>query len=210
METGKIGKLILARHGESEWNKLGKWTGLTDIPLSEHGKEESIKMGELVKDIHFDYLFTSKLIRAKETLSLMTAYREDTKNIQTEEASELNERDYGDYTGKNKWEIEKLIGEKEFIKLRRGWDFPICNGESLKMVYERTVPFFLKKILPIILESKNVLVVAHGNSIRSIIKYIENIPDEKIDSVEMNFGSILIYDLDKDGHMVKKEERKLE
>jgi 2,3-bisphosphoglycerate-dependent phosphoglycerate mutase len=131
------------------------------------------------------------------------------KDISIEEAKELNERDYGDYTGKNKWEVEKIVGEEEFKKIRRGWDYPIPNGESLKMVYERSVPFYLNKILPTLREGKNVLVVAHGNSIRSIIKYIENISNDDISNIEMDFGSILIYGLDNDGHMIDKEVREL-
>jgi 2,3-bisphosphoglycerate-dependent phosphoglycerate mutase len=103
--------------------------------------------------------------------------------------------------------MQKILGEEEFVKLRRGWDTPIPNGESLKMVYARSVPFFIDKILPLLKEGKNVLVVAHGNSIRSIMKYIENISDEGIAKVEMVFGSILIYDLDSEGHMVNKEMR---
>ncbi len=97
------------------------------------------------------------------------------------------------------------MGHDEFVKLRRGWNTPIPNGESLKMVYERSVPFFLEKILPILKDNKNVLIVAHGNSLRSIIKYIENISDEDISKLEMNFGDILFYDLDENGHMIKKE-----
>ena len=81
----------------------------------------------------------------------------------------MNERDYGDYTGKNKFEMEKLLGEEEYKKLRRGWDYPIPHGESLKMVYERAVPYFLEKILPLLREGKNILVVAHGNSLRAMI-----------------------------------------
>jgi 2,3-bisphosphoglycerate-dependent phosphoglycerate mutase len=208
MESQNIGKLIIARHHESEWNKLGKWTGKTEVHLSPDGFVGAKKMGELIKDINFDYVFTSTQIRAKETYSEIMSER-DVKNITATEAKELNERDYGDYTGKNKWEMEQILGHEEFIKLRRGWDYPINNGESLKMVYERAVPYFLKQILPILKNGKNVLIVAHGNSLRSIMKYIENISDEGIAEVEMPFGSILIYDLDNNGYMLNKEVRQL-
>lgn len=209
MESQKMGKLVVARHHESEWNKLGKWTGVTDVHLSPLGFEKSKEMGKLVYDIHFDHIFISTQIRAKETLTCMEEGSSIGKDIPTEEAKELNERDYGDYTGKNKFEVEKEVGEEEFQRIRRGWDYPIPNGESLKMVYERSVPFFLNKILPLLKEGKNVLVVAHGNSIRSIMKYIENISDEGISKIEMPFGSVLIYDLDTDGHMINKEIRQL-
>jgi 2,3-bisphosphoglycerate-dependent phosphoglycerate mutase len=102
---------------------------------------------------------------------------------------------------------EKLLGPEEFKKLRRGWNYPVPNGESLKMVYERTVPYFTSMILPKLQEGKNVLVVAHGNSLRSIIKWIEGISDEGIADVEMPFGAIVIYTLDPGGHLITKEVR---
>lgn len=205
----KIGKLVLVRHGETDWNILGIWTGIKDIHVSEAGHKDARKMGELVKDINFDHIFTSNLIRTKETLSEMTVTDEALKLVPTEEDRELTERDYGDYTGKNKWEVQKMIGEEEFQKLRRGWDYPVPHGENLKMVYERTVPFYLDKILPILKENKNVLVVAHGNSIRSIVKYIENISDTDIPNLEMPFEEVLIYDLNGEGRMTHKEIRKI-
>ena len=210
METQTMGKLVIVRHGESEWNIIGKWTGLTDVHLSEKGSKESKRIGALIKDIHFDYIFTSNLIRTKETLSAIASVYEELQSIPTEESKEIRERDYGDYTGKNKWEMEKILGEEEFLNIRRSWDHPIPNGESLKMVYERTIPFFLDTILPKIKEGINVLVVAHGNSIRSMVKYIENISDEKIAEVEMPFQDVLVYDLDESGHVVHKEIRKLD
>ena len=205
-----MGKLVLIRHHESEWNKLGKWTGVTDVHLSLLGFEKAKEMGKLIDSFKFDQAFTSSQTRAKETLACMLEGGTTNKSIPTIGAKELNERDYGDYTGKNKWEVEKEVGEEEFTRIRRGWDYPIPNGESLKMVYERSVPFFTNTILPFLKEGKNVLVVAHGNSIRSIMKYIENISDSDIANIEMPFGSVLIYDLDNDGHMIKKEVRQLE
>ena len=205
MNTQKMGKLVIARHHESEWNKLGKWTGVVDVHLSPLGFEGSKKMGKLIKDFHFDYIFDSTQIRAQETLTNMLSVMSLNRNIPIEHVKEFNERDYGDYTGKNKWEMKKILGEEEFNKLRRSWDYPVPGGESLKMVYERTVPFFLKRVLPLLQEGKNVLIVAHGNSMRALIKYIENISDEEISKVEMVFGSVIIYDLDNDGHMIHKE-----
>ena len=208
MET-KIGKLVLVRHGESEWTKLGKWTGITDVNLSEDGFKKSKEIGSLISDLNFDHIFISKLVRTRETLDSLTCTDPKLKTVKTEEAEELNERDYGEYTGKNKWEMKKILGEEKFLKVRRSWDNVPLNGESLKMVYERTIPFYLSKILPILRENKNVLIVAHGNSNRSIVKYIENISDEKIPSVEIAFEEVLIYDLDNDGHMIDKEVRKI-
>ena len=199
-----MGKLIIARHHESEWNRLGKWTGNRDRHLTDYGFEKSKDMGLLIKDLRVDYAFASMQVRSIETLSCMLGVRAD-QEVPTEHSKALNERDYGIYTGKNKWEMENTLGEEEFKKLRRGWDCPIKDGESLKMVYDRAVPFFLENILPKVKDDKNVLVVAHGNSLRAIIKYIENISDEGIADVEMPFGAVIIYDLDQDGHMLKKE-----
>ncbi len=200
------GKLILARHHESEWNKEGKWTGLRDRHLDQYGFKKSEDMGLLISDIAVDQAFASMLVRSIETLSCMLNVCKRYE-VPTEHSEALNERDYGDYTGKNKHDMEELLGEEEYKKLRRGWDYPVPNGETLKMVYERAVPYFLEKILPKVKEGRNVLVVAHGNSLRSLIKYIENISDEAIADVEMPFGAVVIYDLDAEGHMVNKEVR---
>lgn len=205
METQKNGKLVLIRHGESEWNKLGKWTGITEVHLSENGIEQAKKMGEIVKDIHFDNIFTSVQIRVAETLQGVLSVRNEDINIPIEKAKELNERDYGDYTGKNKWEMKEILGDEEFTKIRRSFDCLIPGGESLKDVYNRAVPFFLDRILPLLNEGKNVLLVAHGNSIRAIIKYIENVSDVDVSKVEMELGSVVFYDLDSEGHILKKD-----
>ena len=203
-----MGKLIIARHHESEWNKLGKWTGVTNVGLTDYGLEMSKKMGELIKDIPIDQAFASTQTRSLQTLLSMEKGSTCIDVPLTRNAA-LNERDYGDYTGKNKWEMEKTLGEEKFKEVRRGWDIPIPNGESLKMVYDRAVPYFLKEILPPLKEGKNILVVAHGNSLRCIIKYAENISNEGISDVEMPFGAIIIYDLDDDGHMTNKEIRQI-
>jgi len=209
MKDTKIGKLIIVRHHESEWNKLGLWTGLRDKHLTEYGFKKSEEMASLIKDIRIDCAFASVLVRAIETLASMleTAGK---YFVPKEYNAAINERDYGDYTGKNKWEVEKLVGKEEFDKIRRGWNCPVPKGETLKMVYERTVPFFLKKILPVLKDGKNVIVAAHGNSLRALMKYIENISDEEISNVEMPFGAVIIYDLDSDGHKIKKEVRTVE
>jgi len=204
-----MAKLIIARHHESEWNKLGQWTGIRDRHLTDYGFEKSTEMGELIKDIPIDAAFASMQVRSIETLSCMLEAR-DLEHVPTVHSSALNERDYGDYTGKNKWEVEKLLGEEKWESIRRDWNCPVPNGETLKTVYERVVPFYLHDILPLLNAGKNVLVVSHGNAIRTMQKYIEHISDEDIANVEMLFGGIVIYDVDKDGYMIDKEERKVE
>ncbi len=201
------GKLIIVRHQESEWNKLGKWTGARDIHLTDQGFIESESLGLLIKDLNIDCAFASMEVRTIETLSCILNVCKKYK-VPTEHSSALNERDYGDYTGKNKFEMEAILGGEEFKKLRRGWDYSIPNGESLKMVYERVIPFFIENVLPKVVEGKNVLIVAHGNSLRALVKYIENIGDEEIADLEIPFASVLMYDLDKDGHSLHKEIRK--
>ncbi len=201
-----IGKIILARHHESEWNKLGKWTGTRDRHLTEYGFKKSEDMGLLLKDIHIDCAFASMQVRSIETLSCILNVCER-YDVPTEHSSALNERDYGDYTGKNKWEIEEQLGEEEFKKLRREWDYSIPNGESLKVVYERVVPYYLEHIVPKAKEGKNVLVVSHGNALRALMKYMEHISDEGMIDVEMPFGAIFIYEVDEEGYTLSKTER---
>ncbi|MEI6478969.1 MAG: 2,3-bisphosphoglycerate-dependent phosphoglycerate mutase [bacterium] len=207
-DHSKRGKLIIVRHTESEWNKLGLWQGSRDIHLTEDGFKKSEEMGSLIKGIHIDRSFASTQIRSYETLLGMEEKANDL-DVPVEFSSALNERDYGDYTGKNKWEVKEQVGEEKFDHIRRDWDYPVPNGETLKMVYERVVPYYKKNILPLVLEGKNVLVVSHGNAIRALMKYIENIPDEDIKDVEMIFGSILLYDVDDEGRMIKKDIKKI-
>ncbi|MDO8742650.1 MAG: 2,3-bisphosphoglycerate-dependent phosphoglycerate mutase [bacterium] len=202
------GKLLIARHHESVWNKKGLWTGTRDVHLTEYGFEKAEDMGRVIQDIHIDQAFTSMQVRTIETLACMLMTL-DLHCVPTEHAKELNERDYGDYTGKNKWDMKSLVGEAEFDRMRRDWDCPIPNGETLKMVYERVVPFYKTKILPFLLEGKNVLVVAHGNSLRALMMYIESIPPEEAKNVEMLFGAIVVYDVDQEGHKTSKEVREI-
>lgn len=201
--------LIIARHHESEWNKLGQWTGIRDRHLTPYGFEKSTEMGLLIKDIHIDAAFASMQVRSIETLSSMLEAL-DLVRVPTIHASALNERDYGDYTGKNKWDMQELIGKEAWDHIRRDWDAPVPNGETLQMVYARVVPFFLENILPLLAEEKNVLMVSHGNAIRALMKYIEDIPDEKVSELEMLFGGILLYELDKEGKVLTKQVRQVQ
>ncbi|MEI6057541.1 MAG: 2,3-bisphosphoglycerate-dependent phosphoglycerate mutase [bacterium] len=205
-----MAKLIIARHHESEWNKLGQWTGLEDVRLTPYGCEKSEEMGTLLQatypDLHIDYIFTSKLIRAEQTLNCMLkAMHIDPSSIPTEHETALNERDYGDYTGKNKWDIKIQVGEDDFDSIRRDWDHHIPRGETLKMVYERSVPFFISTIIPLLKEGKNILITSHGNTIRTLVKYIDNISDEGVRDLEIPFGSILVYDYDESGVVTNKK-----
>lgn len=197
--------LVLVRHGKSEWNEKGLWTGWRDIPLAPTGIEEAKRTGEALKDIHFDEAYTSALMRAQQTLEEILKVLNQTPPITKNEA--LNERDYGDYTEKNKWDIQNEVGEEEFQKIRRSWDYPPPNGESLKMVYERVLPYFETEILPKLKEGKNIIIAAHGNSLRALVKHLENISDENISTLEIGTGEAYVYELDETGKVVNKEIR---
>ena len=203
-----MSKLIIARHHESEWNKLGKWTGIRDRHLTEYGLAKSTEMGLILKDIHIDAAFASMQVRSIETLSCILESL-NLLHVPTSHSASLNERNYGDYTGKNKWDVAKEIGEDQWNKIRREWDCPVPNGETLKTVYERVVPYFKEFILPLLNEGKNVLMVSHGNAIRALVKYIESVSDEGVADIEMLFGSILVYELDENGHVKQKEVRQV-
>lgn len=200
------GKLIIARHHESEWNKEGIWTGIRDRHLTPLGFKKSEEMGLLIKDTRIDYAFASMQVRSIETLSSMLEALNLT-HVPTEHSSALNERDYGEYTGKNKWEMEKLIGEEQFDRIRREWDCPVPGGETLKMVYERVVPYYEEKIVPLLRAGKNVLVVSHGNALRALMLYLESIPKEEAKNLEMLFGAVVLYEVDEEGRMQHKEVR---
>lgn len=198
--------LVLVRHGESLWNAKGWWTGLTDIGLTEKGIAEAKEAGKLVQDMKFDVAYTSLLVRAHDTLThILTAIGQST--IPVVKHAALNERDYGVYTGKNKWEIQKEIGAERFLKIRRGWDEPISRGETLKDVYDRVIPYYRDVISSGIRQGKNVLVVAHGNSLRALIKYLESVPDDDISRIELKTGEIYVYTVDAAGSVKKKEVR---
>ncbi len=205
----EIGKLIVARHHESEWNKLGKWTGITDVSITPYGAEMSVKMGELIKDVQIDRIFISPLRRTQETLDNMQKAMHK-ESVPVEVSAAIDERDYGDYTGMNKWDMKKEMGDEKFDSIRRDWDCPIPHGETLKMVYERVVPFYLNTVLPDLQKGENVLMVSHGNSVRALMKYVESISEDAIRFVEMPFGGIAIYDVDADGRMLHKEMRIVE
>ncbi len=207
MNELKPGKFIVVRHHESDWNHKGLWTGIRDRHLTEYGFKKSEEMGLLIKEFKIDYAFASMQVRSIETLSSMLEAKGQF-HVPVEHSAALNERDYGDYTGKNKWEMEKILGEDGWNAVRREWNYPVPNGETLEMVYKRTVPFFCNTILPHLRQGSNVLMVSHGNAIRALMKYIEKVPDDQVKNIEMLFGAVVIYDLDDEGHMISKDIKK--
>ena len=198
--------LALVRHGQSEWNALGLWTGLTDISLNDIGREEARHSAEAISSIRFHVAYTSVLQRAQQTLDEILQATGNTGILIFRDAA-LNERDYGDLTGKNKWEVRDQYGEEQFLKWRRSWDYDVPGGESLKDVYARVVPYFEATILPRLKRGENVLVVAHGNSLRALVKHLESLSEDEVVSLEIGTAEVYLYDVDPSGTIVSKEIR---
>ncbi|MCE4623469.1 MAG: 2,3-bisphosphoglycerate-dependent phosphoglycerate mutase [Caldisphaeraceae archaeon] len=188
--------LCLLRHGESLWNKENRFTGWVDVPLTEKGRQEAIRAGFLLKDYKFDVAYTSVLQRAIETLDLVLmvlGYK-----IPVIKDWRLNERNYGDLQGLNKAETARKYGDEQVRIWRRSYRVKPPNGESLEDTQKRTIPFFKNAIAMDLKYQKNVLVVAHGNSLRSIVMYIENISEDVIPKVEIPTGQPIIYETEWD------------
>ena len=204
-----MNKLVIVRHGESEWNSQGKWTGTTDINLDKKGLHEAALMGKTLRDIYFDQAYVTNLVRTVQTLDgILKA--SPTPDVPVTVAAALGERDYGIYTGKNKWQVKAKIGDEAFQLLRRSWDYPVPQGETMKQVYSRAVPYYVSNIVPQLVDGQTVLIVAHGNSIRSLVKYLESLNDDAIAEIEMIFGTALIYEVDSAGRMASKTVRAID
>ena len=211
-----MGKLILLRHGASEWNEKNIFTGWVDIPLSSKGIEEALAAGKKFP-VTPDLIFVSSLIRAQMTAMLaMSAHGKGVPCVQHSgegkleewgishgkeivipviESWKLNERMYGTLQGMNKDEMRKQFGEEQVKIWRRSYDVAPPEGESLKMTAERTIPYFEEMILPRVKEGKNVLVAAHGNSLRSIVMVLDKLTPEQVVSLEIATGVPLVYSL---------------
>ena len=219
--------LILVRHGQSEWNLQKRFTGWVDVDLAANGKLEACKSGELIKEknIKIDYFFSSLQLRAINTLKLIL----NTMKIKDDytKAWQLNERHYGALTGLNKDEMKKKFGEKKIHEFRRSWNIKpdplsknnpyhpinieaykdiskenIPDTESLEDTYNRVIPYYKSNIQNKLIENKNVLVVAHGNSIRSLCKYLFKLDEKKISSLEIPTGNPLIINFDTNNKII--------
>lgn len=201
-------KLVLVRHGQSVWNLQNRFTGWVDVPLTEKGKEEAYKAGELLKDIKFDVAYTSALTRAQETLKIILETVGLLIPVIKDQA--LNERHYGALQGLNKDRARQKWGSDIVHLWRRSYDIAPPEGESLKDTAARTIPFLERAIMGDIVDGRNVIVVAHGNSLRSIVMYLEKLSPEEIVKVEIPTGTPIVYDLDENGNILNKEIRHLE
>lgn len=196
-------KLILVRHGQSLWNAEDRFTGWVDVPLTDKGREEAKLAGERLKGTSFDVAYTSSLTRAQETLRIILETAEVQVPIIRDQA--LNERHYGDLQGLNKARTAEKFGAEQVKIWRRSYDIPPPNGEALKDTAQRTLPFFERAILGDIALGKSVLVVAHGNSNRSIVMSLDKLTGEQVIALELGTGVPLVYELDVDGTVIGKE-----
>lgn len=229
-----MSQLILLRHGQSEWNKRNLFTGWVDIPLSQEGIDEAFAAGDTIKDIPIDIIITTTLMRAQMTAMLaMTRHHsgkvpvilhegegklEAWAKIYGHEAQEhvipvvrcweLNERAYGELQGLNKAETAEKFGADQVKIWRRSYDVAPPGGESLAMTAERSIPYFKQKIVPLLKQGKNVLVSAHGNSLRSIIMHLDGLTKDQVVHLELATGIPVIYKY-KDGAFAKQQPLKV-
>jgi len=195
-------KLVLIRHGQSLWNLENRFTGWVDVPLTEQGEKEAIRAGEILKGMKFDVAYTSALYRAQRTLELILETMGVKIPVIRDQA--LNERHYGDLQGLNKAETAKRYGDEQVKIWRRSYATPPPNGEALKNTAERTLPFFERCILGDIRQGKNVLVVAHGNSNRSIVMELDKLSEDQVIELNLDTGVPLVYELDENGKVLSK------
>ncbi len=188
--------LVLLRHGESEWNKENKFTGFTDVDLSDKGVDEARQAGRLLKEknIQLDYLFTSTLKRAYRTAALALEAKGQT--VPETRHDDLRERDYGDLTGLNKDEMRKKYGEEQVHIWRRSYDVKPPGGESLEDVVKRVTPYYKSHIEPLVKQGKNVLLAAHGNTLRAMLIILGEYTPETINNAEIPTGVPLVFEFD--------------
>ena len=196
--------LVLVRHGQSAWNALGLWTGQEDVELTEQGRVEARAAAENLREITLHKAYTSNLSRAKQTLDEIKNALGHTE-LETTHHEALNERHYGDYQAKNKWEIKDSIGDEAFTKLRRSWDYPVQNGETLKDVHARVLPYYEQTILKDLKDGKNVIVAAHGNSLRALMKHLDKVDDDHVHELEIGTGEVVMYEIDENGDATTKK-----
>ena len=200
-----MSKLILLRHGESEWNKLNLFTGWEDVSLTDQGKIEAKLAAFAIQNLKVDvnHAYTSALERASKTLEIVLYVLK--KDIPVISDKALNERNYGSLTGMNKDDARNKWGDEQVKLWRRSYDIAPENGESLKDTCNRTIPYFKKNILPKLHDGENVIITAHGNSLRSITMHVEGLSEEAIVNVEITTGIPIVYEYE-NKKIIKKTE----
>ena len=199
--------LVLVRHGESEWNRLNMFTGWQDVDLTEEGVAEAHRAGAMLKaeGAHVDLAFTSLLKRAQNTLKIILSELDQDKLPIVFDAA-LNERHYGDLVGLNKDEARERWGEEQVHLWQRSYDIAPPGGESLKDTAARVLPFYTKRIVPELQAGKNVILVAHGNSLRSLVMQLDRLSPEQVKELNIGTGMPLIYRLRADGSVAEKRD----
>lgn len=196
-----MARLVLLRHGESQWNLENRFTGWVDVPLSPKGIEEAKQAGEKLRGFRFDRAFTSVLTRANETLRLvLEAIGQTTIPIEKDKA--LNERMYGDLQGLNKAETAKKYGDAQVKIWRRSYDVKPPGGESLKDTAERALPYYEKMIKPCVLKGETIIIAAHGNSLRALVMELDQLSKEEVLELNIPTGVPLLYELDDSGKVL--------
>ena len=198
-----MGKLVLVRHGQSQWNLENRFTGWVDVSITPQGEEEAHRAGRELKGIAFDLAFTSDLKRAQETLKIMLE-EIGAPGLRTYKDKALNERHYGDLQGLDKAETAKKYGAEQVHVWRRSYDVRPPGGESLKDTADRTLPYFKAKILPEAAACKNVLVSAHGNSLRAIVMDLDRLDRAQVMALNIDTGKPIIYEIGPQGQVLSK------
>lgn len=193
-----MGRLVLLRHGESQWNLENRFTGWVDVPLSPKGRQEAREAGEKLKGYRFDRAYTSVLTRAIDTLAIVLEVTGQT-GIPIEKDQALNERMYGELQGLNKAETARKYGDHQVKLWRRSYDIPPPGGESLKDTAERVLPYYERRIQPEILAGKTLLVAAHGNSLRALVMRLDGLSPEQVLELNIPTGAPLLYEFDQAG-----------
>lgn len=193
--------LILLRHGQSQWNLENRFTGWVDVPLSAKGEDEARAAGEKLRGRPIDVVFTSVLKRAEDTAALALATA-GVRDVPVERDAALNERMYGDLQGLNKADAAKRWGDEQIKIWRRSYDVQPPGGESLADTGARVLPYWEERILPELARGKHVLVAAHGNSLRALVKHLDGLTPEQVLELEIPTGAPLLYEMSPDGRRV--------
>lgn len=196
-----MARLVLLRHGESQWNLENRFTGWVDVPLTPRGVQEAKNAGDKLRGFTFNRAFTSVLIRANDTLRLALEGIGQT-DIPIVKDKALNERMYGELQGLNKAETAKKFGEDQVKIWRRSFDVRPPGGESLKDTAERVLPYYTNQIKPYVLKDETILIAAHGNSLRALVMELEQLSKEQILEINIPTGAPLLYEIDKDGKVL--------
>jgi len=196
-----MARLVLLRHGESQWNLENRFTGWVDVPLSAKGVEEAKQAGEKLRGVTFDRAFSSVLARANETLRIVLEALGQT-NIPIEKDKALNERMYGDLQGLNKAETAKKYGDAQVKIWRRSYDVKPPGGESLKDTAERALPYYEKMVKPHLVKGETIIIAAHGNSLRALVMELDQLSKEEVLELNIPTGVPLLYEFDKTGKVL--------